>query len=57
MEPSTQPITHYVGIDISKTNLDCWLRPAAKHLQVGNDQQPHCPAHNRKGLGPAIGGT
>lgn len=29
-------ITHHVGIDISKEKLDCWLRPAAKHLQVNN---------------------
>lgn len=47
MEPSTQPITHYVGIDISKTNLDCWLRPAAK--------QPHCPALIEKGWARQLG--
>ena len=28
---------HYVGIDISKQKLDCWLRPAGEHLSCGND--------------------
>ena len=30
-------LAHYVGIDISKKKLDCWLRPAGAHLQVSND--------------------
>lgn len=29
---------HYVGIDISKAKLDCWLRPAGEHLCCGNDR-------------------
>lgn len=28
---------HFVGIDISKQKLDCWLRPAGEHLTCGND--------------------
>jgi transposase len=32
-------MTYHVGIDISKEKLDCWLRPAAKHLQVSNDPE------------------
>lgn len=31
--------TFYVGIDISKDWLDCWLRPAGVHLRCGNDRQ------------------
>lgn len=31
--------TFYVGIDISKDWLDCWLRPAGAHLRCGNDRQ------------------
>lgn len=29
---------YYVGIDISKATLDCWLRPSGKHLPCGNDR-------------------
>lgn len=32
-------ICYYVGIDISKQKLDCWLRPAAEHLRCGNDRR------------------
>lgn len=32
-------ITKYVGIDISKAKLDCWLRPAAEHLCCENDDR------------------
>lgn len=31
-------LTHFVGIDISKATLDCWLRPTGQHLQCGNTQ-------------------
>lgn len=31
-------ITHQLGIDISKTKLDCRLRPDGQHLCCGNDQ-------------------
>ncbi|MCW9708317.1 hypothetical protein J6I44_15730, partial [Aliifodinibius sp. 1BSP15-2V2] len=34
---SLAPICYYVGIDISKAKLDCWLRPAGTHLCCGND--------------------
>src|SRR5699024_6180542 len=30
-------LAHYVGIDISKQRLDCWLRPAGAHLKVSSD--------------------
>lgn len=30
---------YYVGIDISKQKLDCWLRPLGAHLCCGNDAQ------------------
>lgn len=30
---------HYVGIDISKDWLDCWLRPTGAHLRCGNGRQ------------------
>lgn len=30
-------ITNYVGIDISKQKLDCWLRPIGAHLGCGNE--------------------
>lgn len=32
-------LAHYVGIDISKQTLDCWLRPGGTHRQVGNDKE------------------
>lgn len=32
-------LTYQVGIDISKTKLDCWLRPSGVHLCCGNDQE------------------
>lgn len=31
-----QTTTDYVGIDISKQHLDCWLRPAGEHLCCSN---------------------
>lgn len=34
-----QHIIHYVGIDISKSKIDCWLRPLGDHLCTGNDRQ------------------
>lgn len=34
-----EAICHYVGIDISKRKLDCWLRPAGAHLCCGNDSR------------------
>lgn len=38
MDPTNlEHISHYVGIDISKAKLDCWLRPAGEHLCCGND--------------------
>lgn len=33
----TEPIQHYIGIDISKQWLDVWLRPQGQHLRCGND--------------------
>lgn len=32
-------ITYYVGIDISKDWLDCWLRPVAEHICCDNNRQ------------------
>ncbi|MDX1639011.1 MAG: transposase [Balneolaceae bacterium] len=32
-------IHYFVGIDISKKRLDCWLRPAGEHLRCSNDRQ------------------
>lgn len=37
--PNIASNDHYVGIDISKQKLDCWLRPAAEHLVCGNDRR------------------
>lgn len=34
---TVQHIIHYVGIDISKLTIDCWLRPLAEHICTGND--------------------
>lgn len=31
-------VTHFIGIDISKNTLDCWLRPDGKHLQCDNSE-------------------
>lgn len=36
---TTLDVIHYVGIDISKVKIDCWLRPLGKHLCTGNDQE------------------
>lgn len=30
---------HFVGIDISKQYLDCWLRPSGQHLRCTNNEQ------------------
>ena len=32
-------VTRYVGIDISKLKIDCWLRPMGEHICTGNDQE------------------
>lgn len=32
-------VTYYVGIDISKDWLDCWLRPEAEHICCDNNHQ------------------
>ncbi len=32
-------INHYVGIDISKLKLDCWLRPSEEYLCCENEQE------------------
>lgn len=34
-----QQVISYVGIDISKRKIDCWLRPLGEHLCTANDQQ------------------
>lgn len=34
-----EAICNYVGIDISKRKLDCWLRPIGGHLCCGNDRR------------------
>lgn len=36
---SGEHITYFVGIDISKAQLDCWLRPFGQHLRCSNDKE------------------
>lgn len=38
-QTTLETITHQVGIDISKSKLDCWLRPNGLHLCCGNDAE------------------
>lgn len=41
MEPSTflDSVVHFVGIDVSKGWLDCYLRPLGQYIQVNNEEQ------------------
>lgn len=41
MEPSTflNSVAHFVGIDVSKGWLDCYLRPLGQYIRVNNDSQ------------------
>lgn len=36
---SGEYITYFVGIDISKAQLDCWLGPFGQHLRCGIDKE------------------
>ena len=48
MTPTTQhPVfTCFLGIDISKDSLDCWLRPAGRYAQFTNDKSGINQLHN-----------
>ncbi len=41
MEPSTflHSVVHFVGIDVSKGWLDCYLRPMGQYIRVNNEEQ------------------
>lgn len=41
MEPSTflNSVAHFVGIDVSKGWLDCYLRPLGQYIRVNNEEQ------------------
>lgn len=38
--------TSFLGIDISKDRIDCWLRPAGRYAQFGNDKPGINQLHN-----------
>ena len=48
MTPTTQhPLfTSFLGIDISKDHVDCWLRPTGQYAQFRNDQSGINQLHN-----------